>query len=167
MNIITKRKFMTLAAIVSLSVLPAIGAMTGGNHAAPKFDVANIEGGRISLDDYKGRVVYVDFWASWCGPCRKSFPFMQELQQEYDDEGLTVIAINMDQNSDDAHRFLEENPAAFLIGRDPAGRVAKQFGVMTMPSSFIVDRDGMIQEVHMGFKPSTKKKITSKIGELL
>jgi cytochrome c biogenesis protein CcmG/thiol:disulfide interchange protein DsbE len=167
MNIFSKRIFVTLAAIVSLSVLPAIGAMSADSHAAPSFDIANIQGGRISLDDYKGRVVYVDFWASWCGPCRKSFPFMQEIQAEYADAGLTVIAINMDQNPDDAHRFLEEHPAAFLIGRDPAGAVAKQFGVMAMPSSFIVDRGGLIQEVHMGFKPSTRKKITSKIGELL
>ena len=110
--------------------------------------------------------VLVDFWASWCGPCRKSFPFMQGLQQQHGDD-LVVIAINLDKDRDDAHRFLDENLVTFLIGHDADGDVAKQFGVSVMPSSFIIDRDGMIQEIHMGFKSSTKKKITTKLGELL
>lgn len=158
---------MILATAAALSLLPTVGAMGSRYDAAPNFEVANIHGGRISLDEFRGRVVYVDFWASWCGPCRKSFPFMEELHQNYADDGLTVIAINMDKNVEDAQRFLDEVSVTFLIGRNAAGNVAKQFGVQAMPSSFIIDRDGVIQEIHMGFKSGDKKKIISKIGELL
>lgn len=164
--IIGKSKHVMLAAVACLSMLPTMGWSTPGPAAAPNFSIANIHGGRINLDDFKGSLVYVDFWASWCGPCRKSFPFMEELQQQYGDD-LAVIAINMDKEEGDAHRFLADHEVTFLIGHDPNGDVAKQFGVIAMPSSFIIDRDGLIQEAHTGFKSKDVKKIHSKLGELL
>ena len=135
---------------------------------APGFEVQNFGGGdAINLDQFQGKVVYVDFWASWCAPCLKSFPFMQELHTRYSNDGLVIIAINMDQNIQDARDFLAEHPVTFLIGQDAAGIVAQQYGVIALPSSFIVGRDGLIKDDHYGFKSGDEEKISSLIAELL
>ncbi len=143
-------------------------ASTENAQLAPSFSVQNLAGGAsIKLDQFQGKVVYVDFWASWCGPCLKSFPFMENLHQQYSGEGLVVVAINMDQNPEDAHKFLTENPVNFLIGQDRQGSVAEQYGVLAMPSSFVIDRDGLVKHVHYGFKSSDKEKISSLVASLL
>lgn len=160
-------KIKLLVAITTLALAP-VAAWSGDSAvAAPRFTVDNIYGGQISLDSLKGKVVYVDFWASWCGPCVKSFPFMEELQQKYADDGFVIVAINMDQNPDDAHAFLDAHPVTFLIGLDAAGDVAKKFGVFVMPSSYIIDREGLIQEAHTGFKSRDVEKIRSLVENLL
>ncbi len=135
---------------------------------APDFEIPNLAGDDvIDLQKFQGKVVYVDFWASWCGPCLKSFPFMEKMHTRYSDDGLVIIAINMDQKIQDAHDFLAQHPVTFLIGQDAAGKVAQQYGVIAMPSSFVVDRDGLIKDVHYGFKSGDKEKISSLIEELL
>ena len=99
-----------------------------------------------------GRVVLVDFWASWCGPCLRSFPWMNELVDDLEADGLTILAINVDSDRAAADRFLDENPARFPVVFDPQGTYATQFDVVAMPSSFLVNRDGLVVHRHRGFR---------------
>lgn len=163
-------RFKSVVAMIALILVAASGVVSSADdiRLAPGFEIQNLGGGdAINLDQYQGKVVYVDFWASWCGPCLKSFPFMQEMHTRYSNDGLVIIAINMDQNTQDARDFLAEHPVTFLIGQDAAGKVAQQYGVIAMPSSFVVDRDGLIKDVHYGFKSGDAEKISSLIAELL
>ena len=163
----TAKIFGTLSALI-LMLAPVAGVTTQSDQMAPAFHVQNlVDDGAIELDNFRGQVVYVDFWASWCGPCLKSFPFMENLHQQYSGDGLVIVAINMDQDPQDAHKFLTKTPVNFLIGQDMNGAVAEHYGVQAMPSSFVIDRDGLIQNVHYGFKSSDKEKITSLITKLL
>ena len=105
----------------------------------------------FDIKQYKGKVVYLDFWASWCVPCRKSFPWMNQLQLPYPTEQLVVIAVNLDKKKSLATAFLKENPANFKIIYDSKGQLAKHFGIKGMPSSVIFDKTGKPLIAHTGF----------------
>ena len=105
----------------------------------------------VDLDAFKGKVVYLDFWASWCEPCRESFPWMNRLQAELEGNGLVIIAVNVDRERAAAEQFLRSHPARFRIVYDPQGKLPEKFGVRGMPTSFLIDRDGHIQFQHQGF----------------
>ncbi len=106
----------------------------------------------LKLDEYRGKVVVLDFWASWCIPCRHSFPWMNTMQKKYAADGLVVIAVNLDNQTSDAEEFLLKYPAEFLITYDQDRQLAHQFAVEAMPSSFLIARDGSLFERHLGFK---------------
>ena len=106
----------------------------------------------LDLGQYHGKVVLLDFWASWCVPCRRSFPWMNEMQEKYGNSGLVIIGVNMDADADAAQAFLDEYPAEFEIIYAPDGVMAKAFGVRAMPSSFVIGRDGEVVTRHLGFK---------------
>jgi cytochrome c biogenesis protein CcmG, thiol:disulfide interchange protein DsbE len=109
-------------------------------------------GAELRLADYRGKVVVVDFWASWCVPCRRSFPWMNAMHARYGDRGLVVIGVNVDRERAAAEQFLAEVPADFRIHYDTDGRLAEEFGVEAMPSSYVIGRDGEIVTRHLGFK---------------
>lgn len=106
----------------------------------------------IDLDEYKGQVVVIDFWASWCVPCRRSFPWLDQMQDKYREHGLVVIGVNMDTDLSAARAFLEEYPVTFRILYDTQGDLARRYDVMAMPSSYVVNRFGDIAVRHLGFK---------------
>lgn len=106
----------------------------------------------FDLDDYAGKVVVVDFWASWCVPCRRSFPWLNSMQAKYASDGLVVIGVNLDAERAEAESFLAEYPADFRIHFDNDAVLAKAFGVEAMPSSYVIGRDGEIVAQHLGFK---------------
>lgn len=118
----------------------------------------------FNLENYAGKVVYVDFWASWCGPCRASFPFMADLSHEFGDE-LAVVAINVDENRDDALAFLEMFDAPFEIVYDPEGELAAGFAVPGMPTSYLFDRDGKLLMRHVAFKQSHVESLLKAVDE--
>jgi peroxiredoxin len=99
-----------------------------------------------------GKVTYVDFWASWCVPCARSFAFMNDLHDDFNDRGLRIIAVNLDEHAADANRFLERHPARFTIAATDGAQCAHAFGVPGMPSSYVIDRAGTIRHVHVGFR---------------
>ena len=105
-----------------------------------------------ALEPVEGQVIWVDFWASWCVPCRRSFPWLNEMQQKHGAAGLQIIGVNLDKDRALADAFLAEIPAEFALRFDPAGALAKQFGVQAMPSSFLIDREGNVLATHFGFK---------------
>lgn len=106
----------------------------------------------LKLDEYRGNVVVVDFWASWCVPCRRSFPWLNKMHARYADDGLVIIGINLDASKEDAAAFLADFPAEFRIYYDTDAVYAKEFDVQAMPSTFVLGRDGEITARHLGFK---------------
>jgi thiol-disulfide isomerase/thioredoxin len=119
------------------------------------------------LQKYKGQVLYVDFWASWCIPCAHSFPFLNELHEQFKDKGLQIVGINMDENVDDAKAFLAKFPARFTVVADATQQCAKDFDVKAMPSSYIVDKKGLIHYVHLGFRPGETEELRALVASLL
>lgn len=122
-----------------------------------------------SLDfaDFDGKVVVVDFWASWCVPCRRSFPWLNSMHEAYKDQGLVIIGVNLDQERSEADAFLEEFPAKFRIHFDESKALAHQFDVVAMPSSYLLGRDGEIVERHYGFKVKKQDEYEAAILEAL
>lgn len=106
----------------------------------------------LDLNDHEGQVVLVDFWVSWCVPCRRSIPWLNRMQEKYRDQGLVIIGVNEDAAEDDFVEFLKNFPAHFKIIRDTDGSLAREFDVVAMPSSYIFDRDGNVVARHLGFK---------------
>lgn len=104
------------------------------------------------LGELRGKVVLVDFWASWCVPCRHSFPWMNDMQKKYGAQGLQIIGVNLDDDKSAADKFLREIPASFKLKFDPAGTLARKFDVQAMPSSYLLDASGNVIAKHFGFK---------------
>jgi cytochrome c biogenesis protein CcmG/thiol:disulfide interchange protein DsbE len=129
------------ALFVSLAVLAA--ALPQRGSAEADVDL---------LGDVQGEVVWVDFWASWCAPCRRSFPWMNRMHERYAARGLQIIGVNVDKERELADDFLSEVPAQFELRFDPAGDVAAGFGVQAMPSSFLLDASGNVIATHYGFR---------------
>jgi cytochrome c biogenesis protein CcmG/thiol:disulfide interchange protein DsbE len=121
----------------------------------------------LDLATLRGRVVYLDFWASWCGPCRQSFPWMQTLKNTYEDRGLTIVAVNLDANRVDAEKFLNQFKPTFEVRFDPDGKLAEIYKVKSMPSSVLIDRHGVARFTHMGFRPVDGAVYEAQLRELL
>jgi thiol-disulfide isomerase/thioredoxin len=133
---------------------------------APVFELPG-DSGTISLKQYRNQVVFVDFWASWCVPCKYSFPWMNEMQERYGKDGLKVIGINVDKDKAMAQKFLEHVPATFDIAYDPEGEIADLYSLKVMPSSYLIDRDGNLVHAHKGFKTSDGSKMEDMIRKLI
>lgn len=122
---------------------------------------------KVDLAQYQNNVIYLDFWASWCGPCRKSFPWLNEMQEKYKDQGLVIIGINLDREISSANSFLSNTPANFLLYSDPSGELGEQYKLVGMPSSYLVNAKGEVQVKHIGFKKSETSEYEANIVELL
>jgi thiol-disulfide isomerase/thioredoxin len=161
--------------LVAIVAALAFLAVPAASHAArpappaqpaPRFELP-MRTGSVSLDSLRGRVVYVDFWASWCAPCRASFPWMAALAQRYRARGLEVVAIDLDKDRALADAFLAQHPAPFRVAFDPYGGSARAFGVTAMPSSFVVSKDGTVLLRHAGFDLGRTADVVSRIEEAL
>ena len=118
--------------------------------------------------DLRGKVVVIDFWASWCGPCQESFPLMEDLYQRYKARGLVVLAVNVDESKSAMKAFLSDNPVSFAVVRDAKRRLVARANVVSMPTSFLLDREGLVRFMHPGYKGhETKRAYTREIEQLL
>ncbi len=131
---------------------------------APVFNLPAAGAPNINLASLKGRVVYVDFWASWCAPCKQSFPWMNEMQAKYGSKGLTIIGINVDKKREDADKFLAGTPAKFTVAYDSNGKVAEAYQPKGMPTSFLIGADGVVRAMHVGFRESDREKLESELA---
>ena len=131
------RAWLATLLVVPLSLMPLAPVA-----ASETFDVGQ----------YPGKVVVLDFWASWCAPCRRSFPWLNAMHDKYAEQGLVIVGVNLDMERSDASQFLEEYPADFTIVYDENKDLARQFEVMAMPSTYVIGRDGRLAARHMGFK---------------
>ncbi len=124
-------------------------------------------GNGLDLGAYRGKVVYLDFWASWCTPCRRSFPWLDGLVRQFGAADLVVIGINVDQSSELARKFLDDTPANFPIVYDPHGAIATNYNVIGMPSAVLIDRTGHVRFQHVGFSDSAKDEYETQVRQLL
>lgn len=168
-----------LAALVTVTLTlgePARCAAEGstaqpldGEISAPSISlpiIANGEG-QLNLEAHRGSVVYLDFWASWCGPCRRSLPALDELYREFEADGFQVLAISVDMVEEDALDFLNRYVVTYPVALDVTGASANAFGVNGMPSGYLIDRQGKVREVHVGFRKGDADKLRADILEVL
>jgi cytochrome c biogenesis protein CcmG/thiol:disulfide interchange protein DsbE len=134
--------------------------------AAPDFTLPTRDG-TLSLDSLHGKVVLVDFWASWCEPCRRSFPWLSSLQEQYRNQGLVVVGINLDKTRQAADGFLNKIHAGFSVVFDPAAKTAEAYDVKAMPTSFIIDRNGQIVYTHLGYDDKHAQAVEALLPTLL
>ncbi len=155
-----------LAVFASLIFPMATFAVDAGK-AAPDFQLPGLKQDNVKLSSYKGKVVYLDFWASWCGPCKKTFPWLNDLQKKYGKDGFEVVGVNVDAKKADADKFLATTPAEFTVLLDPEGKVANTYELQGMPSSYLIDRSGKVHLVHRGFKDGESVELENKIKALI
>jgi len=153
-------------------VCAALLALAGAVHAttaaaAPNITMVSADGGSEHLADLGGKVVLIDFWASWCIPCRTSFPAIDTLQRELGARGLVVVALNLDEQRKNADAFLAERPHVMRVAFDPKGDAARAFALQAMPSTVVIDRGGRIRYRHMGYTDKTAAQYRAEVLELL
>jgi thiol-disulfide isomerase/thioredoxin len=153
-----------VAAIFFLTTLPMFARAA---EPAPAVAIYQLDGKPFSLAALKGHVVLLDFWASWCAPCRKSFPFLDDLQTRHAQDGLRIVGLTLEEDEDAITGFLEDVPAHFTIVRDPTERAGEAFGVVAMPTTFLIDREGNVAARFEGGDESVHKKIEAAITTLL
>ena len=121
----------------------------------------------LDLSPYRGQVVVVDFWASWCKPCRESIPWLNQLRTRYGNQGLVIIGVNVDAERADAERFLRQVPIEFQVLYDSQGSIARQFDLQAMPSTFVFDRAGKLVRTHLGFREDHRREHEAELAQLL
>lgn len=160
--------------IVFLSCIPLLllgGFTSHAEHldqASESCQLTTLDGkSTFALQELKGKVVYMDFWASWCPPCVKSFPFLNQLEHELKDKGLHVVGINLDEKIADAQAFIANNPVDFSIVADGNKQCAKVFELMAMPTSYLIDKKGNVRHIHQGFRSDESQQLRALITQLL
>jgi cytochrome c biogenesis protein CcmG, thiol:disulfide interchange protein DsbE len=161
----------TTAALLTLSLLLALlplrAQAVGQGAVAPEIGLPDRSGKLVKIADLKGRVVIVDFWASWCAPCREELPVLDALYRKYRDKGLVVVAVGQDKEPENLAKFLRASPLSFPVVHDAKGAVAARYEPPKMPSSYVVDRKGLIRHLHAGFKASDKSALERELKQLL
>jgi thiol-disulfide isomerase/thioredoxin len=165
-----------LVGLVGCVLLASIALAERGSHITldeplpqPAWELPLIANGEGTVTDstYLGRVTYVDFWASWCGPCRLSLPALNRLSKEFDDADFGVVAISVDYVDEDALDFLKRYPVDYPVAIDKTGNSGRDFAVAGMPSGYLIGRDGLIREVHVGFRKGDEALLREKIQALI
>ncbi len=158
---------------VALSLLAGLVIATqatavGDGSKAPDFKLPALDGGKaLSLAAYRGKVVYLDFWASWCPPCLTSLPLLEQLRKEFPADQFQILAVNVDQDVAKARKFIEKTGVGYPSATDPKGRMPQIYGIETMPTSFLIDRTGVIRYVHHGFRKNDVGPLREQIAKLV
>ena len=151
-------RFMKTVLAAAAALLLA-GGVTAGvmDSPAPDFTLKSDSGKNLKLSEHRGEVVLINFSASWCGPCRQEMPLLSELHDKYKSLGFTVLGVNVEQDSSDAKKLLREMPVSFPVLFDSDSTVSKQYDVVAMPSTVLVDRNGKMRYLHKGYKPGEEE----------
>lgn len=134
---------------------------------APDFTLPAIDGSKVKLSDLKGQVVMLNFWASWCGPCRQEMPLLNDIYKHYKKAGFVLLGVNLDESIDDAEGFMKKTPVNFPVLLDSDGKVAGLYKNQAMPSSYFIDRKGNLVHLHQGYKPGEEAEYKKVIKKLL
>jgi thiol-disulfide isomerase/thioredoxin len=153
-----------VALLVSLAVGGTAAAASG---PAPDFTLKSLGGKNLKLSEMAGNVVLINFWASWCGPCREEMPLLNALHNKYKPLGFTVLGVNVEEQADSARGFLGNFPVDFPVLLDNKNRVSKLYNVVAMPTTVVVDRDGNLRYLHKGYKSGDEKKYQQMVKELV
>jgi len=156
-------RFCALAALVAAS-----GAIAAGGDAgpAPAFTLSALNGQKDSLGQYKGQVVMLNFWATWCGPCQQEMPLLDQMYRQYKPAGFTLLGINVDADEPAVQALLARRPVSFTVLLDPRNSVSREYHVDEMPSTIIIDRKGEIRYIHRGYKPGDENQYQDTIRQL-
>jgi peroxiredoxin len=157
-------RHLILALLITLT--PLASALTGTGPAA-NFTLKSADGENIRLSEYRGQVVLINFWASWCGPCRQEMPHLESIYRKYEPLGFTVFGVNVEQDRHKADKVLRDIPVSFPILFDNENQVSELYGVDAMPATILVDRDGTIRHMHRGYKPGYEQEYEKQIKALV
>jgi thiol-disulfide isomerase/thioredoxin len=162
-----KHRIATMLALL-LSV-PALAGSSASSGPAPQFTLESRNGPKVSLAQYKGQVVMLNFWASWCGPCRQEMPLLENIYSKYKKMGFVLVGVNVEPDSKDAEGFLKglQAPVSFPVIYDKDSTVSKAYDVQGMPSTVIIDRKGNIRVLHRGYKPGDENEYLDSIRTLV
>ena len=154
------------ALVIATMSMPAMATEPG--QKAPIFSGKEIAGTKeISLSDYRGKVVYVDFWASWCPPCLKSIPELEKLRVELPKQSFQILAVNLDKKPKKALKFLAKNPVGYPSLSNPKGDIPEKFGLETMPTSYLIDEKGVVRYIHRGYRPGDLEIIRKEVRKIM
>lgn len=153
--------------LLLILVLPASEAFSAGQKAAPDFILKSNQGKNLRLSELRGNVVMLNFWASWCGPCRQEMPLLDQLYQRYSAAGFTLLGVNVEADPKEADQMLKEIPVSFPILYDTESKVSELYGVQAMPSTVMISCDGKVSYIHKGYKPGDEKTYRDHIKGLL
>lgn len=161
-------RFVKTALILFCTLIFPLSVHSAGvGDNAPSFILKDLKGNTVTLDSLKGKVVFLDFWASWCGPCKEELPELEALYKKYSKEGFEVVGVSVDKSESKVVEFLEKRPVSFTILTDTKGQVAESFGLPGMPTGYFIGRDGVIQYKHVGFSKAFLPAYEKEIIELL
>ncbi len=160
-------KMVQFTLMLSLAFGSALSSAKEMNEPAPDFTLKSRQGENLRLEDFRGQVVMLNFWASWCGPCRQEMPLMDAIYEQYKDLGFTVLAVNVDENREEAHRFLDKVPVSYPILYDPESEVSERYNVQAMPTTVMIGRDGNARFIHYGYKPGYEDEYEKQIRQLV
>jgi peroxiredoxin len=134
---------------------------------APDFTLKSLDGSNLRLEEYRGQVVLINFWASWCGPCRQEMPLLDRLHQRYEDTGFAVLGVNVEGEEAPARELIDRIPVTFPVLIDKGQQVSELYDLEAMPSTVVVDRDGVVRYIHRGYKPGDEAKYVEVVKELI
>ena len=165
MKLVTRARLLT-AIIVAVCLAPYAWAeeITG---KAPDFTLKGLNGDNLKLSELRGKVILINFWASWCGPCRQEMPVLDQLYQRYRSLDFTIIGVNVEENSDAAKSLLKDVNVTFPILFDNTNAVSKLYKVKGMPSSILVDRDGNMRDMYMGYQQGYEQEYQKQVRSLI
>lgn len=155
-----------LVALLAMGLSVPAAAVTIQD-TAPDFTLKSLEGSNLRLEEYRGQVVLINFWASWCGPCRQEMPLLDRLHQRYVDTGFAVLGINVEGEVAPAQELIDKVPVTFPVLIDEGQLVSELYRLEAMPSTVVVDRDGVVRYIHRGYKPGDEAKYVEVVKELI
>jgi len=160
-----RNRIVALAAILLLALPAWAGA--AGDVQAPGFTLQSVDGKTVTLGQYKGDVVMINFWASWCGPCRQEMPLLDDIYKQYKDMGFVLLGVNVEPDASNANRWLKKTPVSYPILYDPKSAVSQLYQVQAMPTTVIIDRQGVVRYVHNGYLPGDENQYMNSIRSLI
>ena len=157
----------TLAALALSLALSASAHAVGLKDSAPDFTLKSLEGSNLRLEEYRGQVVLINFWASWCGPCRQEMPLLDRLHHRYEDTGFAVLGVNVEGEAAPAQEIVDKTNVTFPILIDDSQKVSELYNLQAMPSTVVIDRDGVVRYIHLGYKPGDEAKYVEVVKKLI
>ena len=160
-------KFSRCFFVLLVGLFTAEAFAVGLQEEAPDFMLKSLDGANLRLEEYRGQVVLINFWASWCGPCRQEMPLLDRLHHRYEDTGFAVLGVNVEGDADGAQEIVDKTNVTFPILIDDGQRVSELYSLEAMPSTVIVDRDGVVRYIHRGYKPGDEAKYVEVVKALI
>lgn len=161
---LTNRLFLSLLILLACTSFPQAASITG---KAQNFTLKSMSGKNLRLSEYRGQVVMINFWASWCAPCRQEMPLLEDLYKKYKGLGFTLLGVNVEQDSSKASTLLRSIKVSFPILFDNKNTVSKMYKVLAMPTTIIIDRDGNMRYLHKGYKPGYEQEYQQQVRALI